>query len=291
MAASVRGERPSVLVTGAATGIGLAIARRLAAHDWHVVGTAMPDQDPAALSDAGATVAEVELTVPSSLTDLTRSVCAMARLDALVSNAGIAVPGPLEGLSADDLRLQFELNAVAPMALVQGVLPQLRATRGRMVFVGAGQGRAALPFGGPYGASKAALAALTDALSAEIADSGVSVSLIEPGAVRTEILTTSRERGLALLDRLPQHIAERYRDPMIATFARSEKAFQRALSPDKLSHLVLHILTTPKPKPRYLIGREATTLALLAVLPAAWRAKLIARVIHAGHSRTNDTAH
>lgn len=290
MTSSVGGDRPAALVTGAATGIGLAIARVLAAHGWQVVGTALPDQDAAALRDAGATVVEVDLTVPSSLAELTRTVADLPRLDALVSNAGIAVSGPVEGLTAEDLQLQFELNTIAPMVLAQGALPQLRATRGRMVFVGAGQGRVALPFGGPYGASKAALAALTDALRAEIVDSRVAVSLIEPGAVRTDILTSTRERGLALLDRLPRDLAERYQEPMLATFAQSEKAFQRAPTPDKLSQLVLRILTTPKPKPRYLIGREAGALAFLALLPAAVRARLISRVNRSVRSGRSDSA-
>ncbi|GAA1546672.1 SDR family NAD(P)-dependent oxidoreductase [Brevibacterium picturae] len=278
MTSLIRDEMPTVLVTGAATGIGLATARLLAANKWRVLGTALPDQDSTALRDAGAKIVEVDLTSRSSLTSLIRTVSATSRLDALVSNAGIAIPGPLEGLSADELHLQFGLNTIAPMILAQGVLPQLRASGGRMIFMGAGQGRAALPFGGPYGASKAALAALTDALRTEIADSGVAVSLIEPSAVRTDILTTTRERGQALLDRLPHDIAERYRDPMRATFARSEKALRGAIAPDTLSQLVLRVLTTPNPKPRYLVGREAVGLAFLALLPARQRAKLVSRI-------------
>lgn len=167
------------------------------------------------------------------------------------------------------------------MLLAKSLLPQLRATRGRMIFVGAGKGRVALPFGGPYGASKAALASLIDALRVEVADTGVTVSLLEPGAVRTDILTDSRERGMAVLDRLPQDIAQRYREPVLATFARSEKAFERAISPDKIGRLILHILTTPKPKPRYLIGREAVGLAILALLPARRRSKLVSRLARA----------
>lgn len=66
-----------------------------------------------------------------------------------------------ELLAANELRLQLEVNTIAPIPLEQGVLPQLHASGGRMIFMGAGQGRAALPYGGPYGTSKAALSALT----------------------------------------------------------------------------------------------------------------------------------
>lgn len=270
---------PRALVTGAATGIGLATARLLVAENWHVLGTALPGQDTTALrEDAGAQVVESDLTDGPSLAHLIRTTTAGPRLDALISNAGIAIPGPVEGISADEFRGQFELNTIAPMLLAQGVLPMLRATRGRMVFVGAGQGRVALPFGGPYGASKAALASLADALRTETADTGVTVSLVEPGAVRTDILTDSRHRGMALLQRLGDDLSKRYREPLLATFARSEKAFQGAVPPDEVGRLIIRIITGPTPKPRYLIGREAVGLAFLALLPARLRAGLVSRL-------------
>ena len=272
-----RNDLSTVLITGAATGIGLATARLLATNGWRVVGTALPGQDTAVLRDSGAECLHVDLTEPSSLAELIRTVATLQRLDAFVSNAGIAVPGPIEGLSADDLYVHFQLNAIVPMQLAKVVLPQLRATSGHMVFMGAGQGRVSLPFGGPYGGSKSALAALTDALRAEIADTGVTVSLIEPGAVRTGILTSSRERGLQLLDSLPAEISQRYRDPMLATLAKSERAFQRALSPAEISKLIQQVLESEQPSPRYVIGREAHALAVVAVLPARLRARLVAR--------------
>ncbi|MET0956354.1 MAG: SDR family NAD(P)-dependent oxidoreductase [Cryobacterium sp.] len=269
----------TVLVTGAATGIGLATAWALAMDGWRVLGTALPGQNISALTDVpGAIVIEADLTDEASLARLIHLVHGEPELTALVSNAGLAVAGPVEGIPADQLRTQFELNTIAPILLAQALLPQLRATRGRMVFLGAGQGRVALPFGGPYGASKAALASLTDALRMEIADTGVTVSLIEPGAVRTGILDDSRRRALALLDRLPPEVADRYRAALSATFARSERAFSTAMSPEQVAELIGRILAAPTPKPRHLVGREAVGLAVLATLPARWRTALVERV-------------
>jgi NAD(P)-dependent dehydrogenase (short-subunit alcohol dehydrogenase family) len=269
----------TVLVTGAATGIGLATARVLAADGWRVLGTALAGQDTADLAGvAGVRVLETDLADSTARDTLTGMLRAEPRLDALVSNAGIAVPGPVEGVPVDQLRAQFELNTIAPVHLAQAVLPQLRATGGRMIFVGAGQGRVALPFGGPYGASKAALAALTDALRLETAKTGVTVSLIEPGAVRTGILADSRRRADALLAGLPADLASRYGDRLLATLARSEAVFARALPADEIAHLIQRILAAPAPKPRYLIGREAVGLAVVAALPARWRAVLLARL-------------
>ena len=267
----------TALVTGAATGIGLATCRRLAADGWRVLGTAQPGQDAGALAGiSGVRVLEADLGDDGSRSALARAVRDEPRLDALISNAGFAVPGPVEGIPVDQLRAQFELNTLAPIALAQALLPQLRAARGRMIFVGAGQGRVALPFGGPYGASKAALASLTDALRLEIADSGVRVSLIEPGAVRTGILADSRRRADALLERLPDDLADRYRGRLLATLDRSESAFSNALPADEIAGLIMRILAAPVPKPRYLIGREAVGLAVVAMLPARWRAAVLA---------------
>ncbi|MEU3273529.1 SDR family NAD(P)-dependent oxidoreductase [Saccharomonospora sp. NPDC006951] len=268
----------TALVTGAATGIGLATAQALVSADWKVLGTAMPGQETAELESAGATVISVDLTVESDRERLFRTVGEEPRLDALISNAGMAAPGPLEALPDDSIRVQIELNSIVPALLAKAVLPALRQSRGRMVFIGAGQGRVALPFGGPYGASKAALALLTDALRAEVASSGVSVSLIEPGAVRTGIMTESKARGRQLLEDLPPDIAARYSRGMTATIEQAERAFATALAPDDLAKQVVRILSARKPKPRYLIGREAVGLAILAQLPARLRARVVARL-------------
>lgn len=273
----------TVLITGAATGIGLATAGALAADGWRVLGTALPGQSIAGLSAVpGVIVIEADLTDEASLARLIHHVHGETRLRALVSNAGFAVVAPVEGIPAEELRAQFELNTIAPIRLAQALLPQLRSTGGRLVFVGAGQGRVALPFGGPYGASKSALAALTDALRLEIADSGVNVSLVEPGAVRTGILADSRTRAAALLESLPLELALRYREPLHATFVRSEATFDSALPPEEIARLIGRILTSRSPKPRYLIGREAVALAILAALPARWRSALLVRATRPG---------
>lgn len=279
MAIKRDGERQRVaLVTGAATGIGLAIVKVLVGAGWRVYATAFPGQDTAGLASANVDVIEVDLTDAQSVAGLLKTVTREDRLDALVSNAGVAVPGPLEHVPYDQLLLQLEVNALAPMRLVQGLLPLIRSSGGRMVFMGAGQGRVALAFGGPYGASKSALAALTDSLRAEVAASGVSVTLVEPGAVRTGILESSRERALALLASLPADAAKRYEAPLLAMFERSDEAFQKALPPEKLARLIHRILVSPRPRPRYLVGTEARALAVAALLPATWRARLVARL-------------
>ena len=101
-----------------------------------------------------------------------------AQLDGLVNNAGIALAMPLEFIPLDELRRQFEVNVVGQVAVTQAFLPHLRRSRGRIVFVGSIAGQSALPFLGPYAASKHALEAIADTFRVELRPFGVDVSLV-----------------------------------------------------------------------------------------------------------------
>src|SRR5689334_19654562 len=128
---------PSVLITGASRGIGRASALRLARAGWTVHATVRQSADGEALlaDAAGLDLHPLQLDVTSDEGIAALPDALPERLDALVNNAGIVVSGPLETLSADDLREQFEVNVVGAVALTNAVLPRLRAARGRIVFV------------------------------------------------------------------------------------------------------------------------------------------------------------
>jgi NAD(P)-dependent dehydrogenase (short-subunit alcohol dehydrogenase family) len=270
----------NVLITGAATGVGLATAKVLSQAGYKVFATAMPGQDVSELSQiTNVEIIEADLANEASINSLIDIVKRKDRIDAIVSNAGIAVPGPIECISIEEIKLQYQINVFAPMRLVQGLLPKLRESKGRMIFIGAGQGRVCLPFGGPYGSSKAALAAITDSLRAEIHDSGIRVSVIEPGAIKTGILESSKDRWNKILASLPKHLLERYKSSMEKTFKTSEDAFKNATTPIEFAKEIFKILNSENPKPRYLIGKEAKALAFISILPASWRAKLILRLV------------
>ena len=108
-------------------------------------------------------------------------------LAGLVNNAGILVSAPLEFVSADQLRRQFEVNIFGTVAVTQAVLPLLRTARGRIVTIGSIAGRAAPPYFGPYAATKHALEALNDSLRMELRQWGIQVALVQPDAVATPI--------------------------------------------------------------------------------------------------------
>jgi NAD(P)-dependent dehydrogenase (short-subunit alcohol dehydrogenase family) len=152
--------------------------------------------------------------------------------------------------------LQFQINTLTPFQLICGFLPELRKGKGRVTIIEAGQARASLPCGRAYGSRKAALA---DSLRAEISVSGVKVSVIEPGAIRTRILHSSIEHRKSLISacRIDMTTAEYYRQATKKSFTTSEAAFRNAIAPEKFAEMVVGILESFNPKPRYLVGREA----------------------------------
>lgn len=273
-------QTKKILITGAATGVGLATTRILSNSGYHVLATAMPQQDTSELQMLNnVQVFEVDLSDEQSIDALIKTIQNYGSIDAFISNAGIAVPGPVECVPIDQIKLQYQINVFAPIQLVQGLLPQLRETKGRLIFIGAGQGRVSLPFGGPYGSSKSAITSITDALRTEIHDSGIFVSVLEPGAIKTDILHKSKERWEKIVSGLTQEQSQRYQTSIIKTFQTSEKAFLNAMTPDDFALQIKNILENKKPKPRYAIGKEAKVLVFLSMLPAKWRAKLLIRLM------------
>jgi short-subunit dehydrogenase len=123
--------------------------------------------------------------------DLPRAVAAaraaFGRLDVVVANAGFGVVGPVERLTLDDYRRQFETNVFGVLRTVYATLGDLKASRGRLAIIGSVAGHVATPGSSPYAMSKFAVRALAEALGHELAPAGVSVTLISPGFVDSEI--------------------------------------------------------------------------------------------------------
>jgi short-subunit dehydrogenase len=123
--------------------------------------------------------------------DVERAVAAaraaFGRIDVVVANAGFGVVGPVERLTLDDYRRQFETNVFGVLRTVRAALTDVKRTRGRVVIMGSVAGHVAAPGSSPYAMSKLAVRALAEALGHEVAGDGVSVTLISPGFVESEI--------------------------------------------------------------------------------------------------------
>ncbi len=247
-----------VLVTGASSGIGRATACRLAAGGamtWAGVrddgslreleGLGSPDLRPLAL----------DITDAGSIAHAQEVVKHAGGLDALVNNAGIGVPGPLELLTSEELREQLEVNFIGQLAVTRAMLPMLRASRRpRIIFVGSAAGRIAFPFAGAYSASKHALEAAADALRSELRDEGFTVTLIEPDSTSTLIWSKAELRLAALRSR---DQAGRYEKRMekFATVLREQNRAGR--DPQEVAEVVVRVINSSRPSARYPIGLAA----------------------------------
>ena len=132
---------------------------------------------------------------------------AFGRVDVLVANAGFGVVGNVERLTLDDYRRQFETNVFGVLRTVWAGLDDVKRSRGRVVLIGSVSGHVATPGSSPYAMSKFAVRALAEALGHELARHGVSVTLISPGLVDSEIRRVDNAGRLS--DRAPEPIPSR----------------------------------------------------------------------------------
>jgi NAD(P)-dependent dehydrogenase (short-subunit alcohol dehydrogenase family) len=274
---SRRGEG-SVLVTGASSGIGEATVSALVQRGFHVWATVRREVDEQRLVAEHAdrvTVRRCDITDPEQVSALGADVVA-AGLVGVVSNAGTAVPAPLEYLPLEQLRYQLEVNLVGQLAVVQVVLPALRRTRGRVVVVGSIGDRIATPMLGAYNASKFGLLGLTDSLRAELAPSGIRVVLVEPGMIATRIWDSGRTRGEELLATAPPEATRYYQSQIDRLRTEAGRAADRGLPASAVADVITKAITARNPRPRYLVGRDAHVAALIARLPHRLRYRLTA---------------
>ncbi len=266
-----------VVVSGASTGIGHATALLLARSGYVAFAGVRNGADAARLRTEHTNLRPVflEVTDDASIAEAMREIGSSgAELIGVVSNAGIARGGPLEHISIPALRKLFDTNVVGALALVQAALPRLPSPGGRVVFVGSIAGRLAMPYNAAYSASKFALRAFADGLRLELAPAGIAVSLIEAPSVDTPIWrkgVESRERVVAALgDGARPH----YR-PALENLLRYVQSQQGAGMPaERVAQAILHALTAPRPKARYVLG-SAHGLNVLALLPLRLRDRIV----------------
>jgi NAD(P)-dependent dehydrogenase (short-subunit alcohol dehydrogenase family) len=258
---------PSVLVTGAARGIGRATALRLANAGWDVVAGVRHDEDGQALVAAGEgriVPVSLDITDADHLAALPDAL--PARLDALVNNAGIVVGGPVEGVPLDDLRHQLEVNVVGQVAVTQAVLPRLRSSRGRIVFVSSLSGRVSTPMTGAYNASKFALEGMADALRMEVRPWGVRVVLVEPAQTDTDMWRDAE----STLDTTVTALAPAHRElygKHIDGYRKSIPRSQRmASSVEGVAATIERALTARRPRARYVVGAGPRAQGIMAAL-------------------------
>lgn len=268
----------TVLLTGCSSGIGLACVRTMKSRGWRVLATARNPDDLARLeSIEGVEALHLELADPAAV-----AACAAdalirtdGRIDALFNNAAFGQVGAVEDLTVDVLRHQFEVNVIGGHGLIRALLPAMRRQgHGRIVQCSSVLGLVVAPWRGAYCASKFAIEALSDTMRLELAGTGIFVSLIEPGPIRTEFVATALKRFRASVDIDASPHREIYRQRIAAMEAGGTNRYK--LEPEAVAAKLVHALESRRPRARYFVTKPTYYAAILRrVLPA----RLLDRVL------------
>jgi len=275
----------AVLVTGTSTGIGEAAALRLDRRGWRVFAGVRKDSDGERLraqASGRLTPLMLDVTDAAAIDAAVKEIDTAVGPDGLagvVNNAGVGRGGPLEYLPIDEWREQLEINVVGQVAVTKATLPLVRRGGGRVVFIGSIGGRICSPLLGPYGASKHALEAISEALRHELRPWGIKVVLVEPGAVKTAIWGKARSTAEDLEARLPAEALDRYRSFIEGIRKGFERSERMGIDADKVAQVVERALTADRPRARYLVGPDAKLMGTLTrVLPDSAKDFLVRRL-------------
>lgn len=269
----------TILVTGASSGIGAYCARALKAEGWRVLATARRSDDIQALEADGIEAFFLDYRDQSSISKLVAEVAARTGggLDALFNNGGYSQVGAVEDLPVEALREQFEANFFGWHELTRQVIPLMRAQgHGRIVSVSSILGLVPMRYRGAYVASKHALEGLMLCLRAEMHGSGIHVSLIEPGPLKSNFGIN----GMVWLDERIDRENSVHRAAYEAQMRRMQNGgsgSSRKRGPEAVHAVLRHALLSSRPRPHYFVTWQARLgVALKRVLPAALFYRLVA---------------
>ena len=248
-----------VLITGASAGIGKATALHLAGRGYVVIGTSRKLERLSGLFDEaeerGVHLFGVEIDPNSDesvQTVMPGVISQFGRIDALVNNAGFGVWGPIDSLSIDEIKLQFEANFFGCVRLIHSVLPQMLSRgSGRIVNISSVLGRMGTPFNGAYVSSKYALEGLSESLRVEVRPFGVHVSLVEPGLFETDFQKNQ------LYAEHSQDTDSPYASYVERYNSRHDQFDWFASDPIKVARVIEKALSSANPSFRYPVGLDA----------------------------------
>jgi NAD(P)-dependent dehydrogenase (short-subunit alcohol dehydrogenase family) len=278
----------NVVVTGASSGIGLAIAEIFLKKGFRVFGSVRTELDAERLK---ATLGEhftplvFDVRDNSAILKAAELVKNMLNTEGplpeekgvalLVNNAGVAVTGPLQHIDNDAFIEQFNINVFGVQRVTQAFLPLMGATfnkdvpKGKIIQISSVSALISQPFLGPYCASKAALESYNDTLRRELALLGIQVVSIQPGSVKTPIWDKAR----ANTNLYPE---TEYAELLKITKASIDETEKQGVAVETVAQLAFDIYENRNPKPRYMISSTNFVIKLISKLPAKWVDKIMA---------------
>ncbi len=274
----------AIVITGASSGIGRACALRLDGAGYRVFAGVRREVDGEALRGEASerlTPLRLDVTQQEDAAAAAETVASSeGGLAGLVNNAGVSFALPLELVPEAAARQLFEVNVLGLLAVSRALLPLLRQGRGRIVNIGSASGLLAMPGVSHYAASKFAVQAVSEALRVELHPQGIRVSTVLPGAVETAIWEKSTAAQKKMRAAVSPEAVAPY-EPLLALLDQVGKNAS-GIPADAVARVVERALSAQRPKPRYLVGREASQMAWLARLPVRLRDWMILKMLQKG---------
>lgn len=248
----------TALVTGASSGMGKEIAKRLIRDGYHVYVAARQVDKMRDLEALGARPLKMDITVETEVEAAVAQIVAeRGGVDVLVNNAGFGLYGPMEEIGMDEARYQFEVNVFGPARLTQLLLPAMREKgAGKIVVISSMGGKIYTPLGSWYHATKHALEGWSDCLRLELAPHGIDVIVIEPGIIETgfgHVVAQGlvKRSGTGPYAKLTN---------AVATATSASYGQNRASSPTLIADVVGKAVAERRPRTRYVAGKFAGSL-------------------------------
>jgi len=269
----------SVLITGCSSGIGLCLAHGIRSEGYRVFASARNSDDVDKLKALGFESLLLDLSSSESIKlAISELYQKTNNLYALINNGAYGQAGALEDISRDILEKQFQANVFGWHELTNLVLPKMRKENlGRVIYISSVLGFVAMPFRGPYIASKFAIEGLVNTLRLELSNTKIKFSLIQPGPI------DSKFRANAYLAFKENVVTTKsnYKEQYITMIQRlkSDKSVQFTLPPDAVLKCALHALKASSPKIHYRVTFPTKLFAFLGrILPSSWMDKILNNV-------------
>ena len=255
----------SILITGCSSGIGLCVAQGLRQRGYQVFASARKTEDVRKLKNEGFEALQLDLDDPLSIENAVRKVfnATGGTLYALFNNGAFGLPGAVEDLSREAMRAQFETNVFGWIELTNKVIPAMRKQDdARIIQNSSVLGFAAMPYRGAYNASKFAIEGFSDTLRQELHDTGIKISIIEPGPISSHFRKNAMQAFNRFVDTGSSAHQAQY-EAMIRRLNTPGPAAPFTLGPEAVLKKVIHALESPRPRIRYYVTVPTYVFAFL----------------------------
>jgi NAD(P)-dependent dehydrogenase (short-subunit alcohol dehydrogenase family) len=254
-------NKPVVIITGTSSGIGFETALEFARNGYQVFATMRDISKKSVLDEAAKSEnlhldfveinVDSDISVKSGITDI---LTTRDRVDVLVNNAGYGLIGSIEDSAIEEIQSQFETDFFGPIRMIKEVLPTMRKQQsGKIINVSSIAGQIGFAMTSGYVSSKYALEGLTDSLRQELAPNGISLSLIEPGVVKSNFHKNMRVAKKSKENSM-------YREMTELMIKQSALLFERGLLPKIVAKKIIDVTKIPIMEPRYTVGEDAELL-------------------------------